>query len=129
MSHTEELIEEALEKLENFLDAKHLTEDLEVANYSASVKRTGINRYFNKLGIQVVRLREWQYAQKFSTNYFGKLSSIQFLKSASSDPESFDETITYLLMRQAKQLLIGTSNTELLSLSLVKKHMNYSHRR
>jgi len=54
VSHTEELIEEALEKLENFLDAKHLAEDLEVANYGASVKRTGINRYFNKLGIQVV---------------------------------------------------------------------------
>ena len=91
MSHTKELIEEALEKLEKYLDAKHLTEDLEVANYSASVKRTGINRYFNKLGIQVVRVREWQSVQKFSTNYLGKLSSIQFLKSASRNPESFDE--------------------------------------
>jgi len=58
MSHTKELIEEVLEKLENFLDAKHLTEDLEAVNYSASVKRTGINRYFNEIGIQVVRVRE-----------------------------------------------------------------------
>ena len=102
MSHTKELIEEALEKLENFLDAKHLTEDFEVANYSASVKRTGINRYFNKLGIQVVRLREWQYAQKFSTNYFGKLSSVQFLKSASRNPESFDEIYNLLADEASK---------------------------
>ena len=87
MSHTKELVEEALEKLENFLEEKHLTEDLEIA----AAKRTGINRYFNELGIQVVRVREWKSVQKFSTNYFGKLSSIQFLKSASRNPESFDE--------------------------------------
>jgi len=30
-------------------------------------------------------------------------------------------------MRQAKQLLIGMYNTELLTLSSAKKHMNYSH--
>jgi len=102
MSHTKELIEEALEKLENFLDAKHLTEDLEVANYSVTVKRTGINHYFNKLGIQVVRLREWQYAQRFSTNYFGKLSSVQFLKSASRNPESFDEIYNLLADEASK---------------------------
>jgi len=102
MSHTKELIEEALEKLEKYLDAKHLTEDLEVANYSVTVKRTGINHYFNKLGIQVVRLREWQYAQKFSTNYFGKLSSVQFLKSASRNPESFDEIYNLLADEASK---------------------------
>ena len=102
MSHTKELIEEALEKLENFLEGKRLTEDLEVANYSASVKRTGINRYFNKLGIQVVRVREWQYAQKFSTNYFSKLSSVQFLKSASRNPESFDEIYNLLADEASK---------------------------
>ena len=102
MSHTKELIEEALEKLEKYLDAKHLTEDLEVANYSASVKRTGINRYFNKMGIQVVRLREWKSVQKFSTNYFGKLSSVQFLKSASRNPESFDEIYNLLADEASK---------------------------
>jgi len=102
MSHTKELIEEALEKLENFLDAKHLTEDLEVANYSASVKRTGINRYFNKLGIQVVRIGEWQYVQKFKANHFGKLSSLQFLKSSSRNPESFDEIYNLLANEASK---------------------------
>jgi len=92
VSHTEELIEEALEKLEKYLEEKHLTEDLEVA----SAKRTGINRYFHKLGIHVLRLREWKSVQKFSTNYFGKLSSVQFLKSASHNPESFDEIYNLL---------------------------------
>jgi len=102
MSHTKELIEEALDKLEKYLEEKHLTEDLEAAHYSTSVKRTGINRYFNKLGIQVVRLREWQYAQKFNTNYFGKLSSVQFFKSATYNPESFDEIYNLLADKASK---------------------------
>jgi len=102
MSHTKELVEEALEKLENFLEGKRLTEDLEVAYYSASVKRTGINHYFNKLGIHVVRLREWKSVQKFSTNYFSKLSSVQFLKSASRNPESFDEIYNLLADEASK---------------------------
>jgi len=102
MSHTKELIEEALEKLEKYLEEKHLTEDLKVANYSASVKRTGINRYFNELGIQVVRVREWQYVQKFKADHFGKLSSVQFLRSASRNPESFDEIYNLLVDEASK---------------------------
>jgi len=108
MSHTKELIEKALDELEKYLEEKHLTEDIEVAKYGASVKRTGINRYFNKLGIQVVRVREWRYAQKFSANYyFGKLSSVQFLRFATSNQKDSMKSIIYLLMRQAKHLLIG----------------------
>ena len=102
MSRAKELIEEALDKLEKYLEEKHLTNDLEAAHYSVTVKRTGINRYFNKLGIQVVRVREWQYAQKFSANYFGKLSSVQFLKSASRNPESFDEIYNLLADEASK---------------------------
>jgi len=102
MSHTKELIEQALDKLEKYLEEKHLSADIEVANYGASVKRTGINRYFNKLGIYVVRVREWQYAQKFTANYFGKLSSVQFFKSASLDPESFDEIYNLLADEASK---------------------------
>jgi len=102
MSHTKELIEEALEKLEKYLEEKHLSADIEVANYGASVKRTGINRYFNKLGIHVVRAREWQYAQKFNTNYFGKLSSVQFFKAATYNPESFDEIYNLLADEASK---------------------------
>jgi len=102
MSHTKELIEEALEKLEKHLEEKHLTEDFEVANYSASVKRTGINRYFNKMGIQVVRLREWKSVQNLSASYFGKLSSVQFLKSASRDRERFDEIYNLLADEASK---------------------------
>jgi len=102
MSHTKELIKEVLDKLEKYLEEKHLTNHLEAAHYSVSVKRTGINRYFNGIGIQVVRVREWQYAQKFSTNYFGKLSSVQFLKSASRNPESFDEIYNLLADEASK---------------------------
>jgi len=40
MSHTKELIEEAIDKLEKYLEEKRLTEDLEAVNYGASVKRT-----------------------------------------------------------------------------------------
>jgi len=39
-SHTKELNEEALDELEKYLEEKHLTEDIEVAKYGASVKRT-----------------------------------------------------------------------------------------
>jgi len=103
MSHTKELIEKALDELEKYLEEKHLTEDIEVANYGASVKRTGINRYFNKLGIYVVRVREWRYAQKFSANYyFGKLSSVQFLRFATSNPERFDEIYNLLADEASK---------------------------
>ena len=102
MSHTKELIEKALDELEKYLEEKHLTEDIEVAKYGASVKRTGINRYFNKLGIHVARLREWQYAQKFSANYFGKLSSVQFFKCANRTPESFDEIYNLLADEASK---------------------------
>jgi len=102
MSHTKELIEEALDKVEKYLEEKHMSEDLEAAVYSASVRRTGMNRYFNKLGIHVVRVREWQYAQKFSANYFGKLSSLQFLRFASSSPENFDETYNLLADEHSK---------------------------
>jgi len=103
MSHTKELIEEALDELEKYLEEKHLTEDIEVAKYGASVKRTGINRYFNKLGIHVVRVREWRYAQKFSANYyFGKLSSVQFLRFATSNPERFDEIYNLLADEASK---------------------------
>jgi len=98
MSHTKELIEKALDELEKYLEEKHLTEDLQIA----SVKRTGINRYFNKLGIHVVRVREWQYAQKFSANYFGKLSSMQFLRSATCGPASFDEIYDLLADEASK---------------------------
>lgn len=102
MSHTKQLIEQALDKLEKYLEEKRLTEDLEAVNYGASVKRTGINRYFNKLGVHVVRVREWQYAQKFSTDYFGKLSSVQFFKSATCNPESFDEIYNLLADEASK---------------------------
>jgi len=98
VSHTKELIEQALDELEKYLEEKRLTEDLQIA----SVKQTGINRYFNKLGIHVVRLREWQYGQKFNTNYFGKLSSVQFFKSANRTPESFDEIYNLLADEASK---------------------------
>jgi len=98
VSHTKELIEQALDELEKYLEEKRLTEDLQIA----SVKRTGINRYFNKLGIHVVRVREWQYAQKFSANYFGKLSSMQFLRSATCGPASFDEIYDLLADEASK---------------------------
>jgi len=99
MSHTEELIEEALDKLEKYLEEKHLSEDIAIS----TVRRTGLNKYFNKLGIQVVRINEWQSAQKWYTNYFGKLSSFQFLRLASNDPSAFDATYELLADEQSKQ--------------------------
>jgi len=36
MSHTKQLIEQALDKLEKYLEEKRLTEDLEAVNYGAS---------------------------------------------------------------------------------------------
>jgi len=102
MSHTKELIEKALDELEKYLEEKHLTEDIEVAKYGASVKRTGINRYFNKLGIQVVRVREWESIYRFNTNHFSKLSTVQFLKAATCNPETFDEIYNLLADEASK---------------------------
>jgi len=64
MSHTKELIEEALDKVEKYLEEKHMTEDLEAAAYASSVRRTGMNRYFNRLGIHVLRSSEWDMIQQ-----------------------------------------------------------------
>jgi len=123
MSHTKQLIEEALDKLEKYLDEKHLTEDLEIA----SVKRTGINRYFNKLGIQVVRLRNGSMPKSLPLIILANFPPYSFSNVPTEPPKASTKSIIYLLTRQAKQLLIGTSNTELLMLLLVKKHTNYSH--
>lgn len=98
MSHTKELIEEALDELEKYLEEKHLSEDI----LATPVRRTGVNKYFNKLGIQVVRVSEWQSVQKWHTNYFGKLSSFQFLRLASNDPSAFDTTYELLADEQSK---------------------------
>lgn len=106
MSHTKELIEEALDKVEKYLEEKHLSEDLEAAAYSASVRRTGINRYLNKLGVHVLRLKEWNNIQEVTligSAYSGKLSSLQFLRLASSDPSAFDTTYELLADEQSKQ--------------------------
>jgi len=102
MSHTKELIEKALDELEKYLEEKHLTEDSEFAKYCSSVKRTGINCDFNKLGIHVASVREGQYSQKCNTNYFGKLSSVQFLRFATSNPERFDEIYNLLADEASK---------------------------
>jgi len=99
MSHTKELIEEALDKVEKYLEEKHLSEDIAIS----TVRRTGVNKYFNKLGIQVVRASEWQSVQKRYTNYFGKLSSFQFVRLASSNPSAFDTTYELLADEQSKQ--------------------------
>jgi len=98
MSHTKELIEEALDKVEKYLEEKYLSEDIPI-----SARRTGVNKYFNKLGIQVIRASEWQSVQKQHTNYLGKLSSFQFLRLASNDPSAFDTTYELLADEQSKQ--------------------------
>jgi len=106
MSHTKELIEEALDKVEKYLEEKYLSEDLEAAQFAANVKRTGINRFFNKLGIHVIRTREWsliKQSQQWSPNYFGKLSSFQFLRLANNDPSAFDTTYELLADEQSKR--------------------------
>jgi len=106
MSHTKELIEEALEKVEEYLEEKHMTEDMEAAAYSVSVRRTGMNRYFNKLGIHVVRVNEWNNIQQSllrSGVYFGKLSSLQFLLLVNESSELFDQTRALLADEQSKQ--------------------------
>lgn len=100
MSHTKELIEEALDKVEEYLEEKHLSEDIAIS----TVRRTGVNKYFHRLGIQVVRVKEWQSVQKWHTNYFGKLSSFQFLRLASNDPSAFDKTYKLLADEQSKQI-------------------------
>jgi len=105
MSHTKELIEEALDKVEKYLEEKHMSEDLEAAMFGANVKRTGINKFFNKLGIHVLRAKEWniiQQASEQSMSNFGKLSSFQFYQLAVQCPEAFDQSYHLLADQQSK---------------------------
>ena len=105
MNHTKELIEEALDKVEKYLEEKHLIEDLEGARFAANVKRTGINRFLYKLGIHVLRAKEWNMIKQAltqSTSNFGKLSSFQSLTFAMQNPESFDLTRQLLNDEQSK---------------------------
>jgi len=99
MSHTKELIEEALDELEKYLEEKHLTEDIEVA----SMKRTGINRWLNKFGMHVLRTKEWEMLKQAPENDFGKLSSFQFYQLAKKQPEAFDETYNVLADKESKK--------------------------
>jgi len=99
MSHTKELVEEALDKVEKYLEKRYLTEDLRVS----SMRRSGINRYLNKLGIHVLRSKEWDMIHQAltqSTSNFGKLSSFQFLISAATRIGGFD--FTYKLLSDEK---------------------------
>lgn len=101
MSRTKELIEEALDKLEKYLEEKYVKEDLA----ASSMRRTGINRYLNRLGIHILRSKEWDIIQQAltqSTSSFGKLSSFQFLTFAMQNPESFDLTYKLLNDEQSK---------------------------
>jgi len=50
----------------------------------------------------VVRVREWESRYRFNTNHFSKLSTVQFLKAATCNPETFDEIYNLLADEASK---------------------------
>lgn len=79
----EQLIADALDKLAHYLDENRMIQ------LESSVHTTSINCY-------VTKFKKWFYILKSRTDYFGKLSSLQFLMSANHNPEDFDKVYELL---------------------------------
>ncbi|HPQ11449.1 MAG TPA: FkbM family methyltransferase, partial [Bacillota bacterium] len=103
MSHTKELIEEALDKLEKYLEEQYREKYIPAVEFTTSVKRTGINRWLNKFGMHVLRTKEWEMFKQAPENEFAKLSSFQFYQLAKKQPEAFDETYNVLADEESKK--------------------------
>jgi len=79
----EKLIADALDKLAHYLDENRMIQ------LESSVHITSINCY-------VTKFKKWFYILKSRTDYFGKLSPLQFLMSANHNPEDFDKVYELL---------------------------------
>jgi len=104
MSHTKELVEEALDKVEKYLEEKYVTEDLTIAG----IHRTGINHYLEILGFHITRTREWNRIKQLITTtpeFLWKLSAFQVLTSALKNPECFDQIYEMLQDQASKETL------------------------
>jgi len=85
MSHTKDLIDEAMLQINDYLQKaydKELEEIKELGNHH----RTNVNKFTEKFGVHVTRVNEWnKLVSKADTiNAFVKLSIIQFYDLASA---------------------------------------------
>ncbi|BBJ28330.1 FkbM family methyltransferase [Athalassotoga saccharophila] len=93
MSHTKDLIDEAVEKVHEHLEKEN---DKQMSDYEPfkKVRRTNINKFTEKFGVHVTKTNQWRKIQKESSkfvySYFDKKSCIEFYNLAVRDPESFD---------------------------------------
>ncbi len=88
MSHTRDLIDEALIVIQNYLEKKR-----KATLYSDKPfhQGTGINKFINKVGVNLTTVTAWK--KLIETNYdcWGKLSCLQFYILATNYPQPFDE--------------------------------------
>jgi len=90
-SHTEDLVEEAFRGIERFLEEKKNSDLLSIKDPLTERRGTGINRLSERFGIHLMKVDLFRKMSEDLYDYFGKLSSVQFLKEVLAQPEKFDE--------------------------------------
>ncbi|MGC8683274.1 MAG: hypothetical protein ACP5UJ_04985, partial [Athalassotoga sp.] len=90
MSHTSDLINEALYKVYEYLEREN---EKEMSNFKPFkvIRRSNINKFTEKLGIHVTKSSQWKRLSKFNYSYFGKRSCTEFYNLAVKYSESFDQ--------------------------------------
>ena len=86
MSHTKDLIDEAMLQINDYLQEER---DKENKGSNDKHRRTNINKFTEKFGVHLMRTSDWSKRETMSA--FGKLSSIKFYTLASVNPQLFDE--------------------------------------
>jgi len=88
---------EALDKIKEHLGRQHS------GSLDYSARRTGVNEYLNKLGMQIIRFDEWKTVYQKCGSALGKLSSLEFLELANVHRDRFDEVYGSLVDRDSKE--------------------------
>ena len=73
MSHTKDLIDEAMLQINDYLQEER---DKENKGSNDKHRRTNINKFTEKFGVHLIRTSDWSKIDRMVA--FGKLSSIKF---------------------------------------------------
>lgn len=86
MSHTKDLMDEAMLKINEYLQVEH---DKELGGVHGL--KTNINHLTEKFGVHIMRLNDWTDLVSKKFNVSDKFSCIQFYTISSLNPQPFDE--------------------------------------
>ncbi|MGC9140047.1 MAG: hypothetical protein ACP5IU_05820, partial [Athalassotoga sp.] len=102
MSHTSDLINEALSKVYEYLERENEKGMSDFKPFKV-IRRSNINKFTEKLGIYVTKSSQWKRLSKFNYSYFGKRSCTEFYNLAVKYSESFDQFYDMLEDENSKQ--------------------------